>query len=116
MTAIERTAYPRFKSQPSAKELAELYIPTPEEIVFAQTQVNSNSGLLSLLVMLKSFQRLGYFPHPDLVPTPVIRHLRSCLKFPSWVSAIPSVRTRRRYQQAIRAYLKLSLITRWHNN
>lgn len=107
MTAIERTAYPRFKQHPTAKELAELYIPTPQEIAFVRTQVSNNNGLLSLLVMLKSFQRLGYFPHPDLVPTPVIRHLRLCLKFPSWVSAIPSLRTRRRYEQAIRAYLEV---------
>lgn len=105
MTAIDRTAYPRFKTHPSTKELAELYTPTPEEITFAQTQVSNHSGVLCLLVMLKSFQRLGYFPHPDLVPTPVIRHLRSYLKFPSWVSAIPSLRTRRRYEQAVRAYL-----------
>jgi Domain of unknown function (DUF4158) len=62
MTAIERTAYPRFKSQATVKELTELYTPSASELAFAQTQVKSKRGLLRLLVMLKSFQRLGYFP------------------------------------------------------
>ncbi len=59
MTAIERTAYPRFKSQPTAQELAALYTPTRAEIEFVQAQVRSKSRLLSLMVMLKSFQRVG---------------------------------------------------------
>jgi len=29
MTAIERTAYPRFKRNLTAKDLAEIYTPTP---------------------------------------------------------------------------------------
>lgn len=57
------------------------------------------------MVILKSFQRLGYFPHPELVPTAVIAHLRKRLNLSSSVSAIPSVRSIRYYQQAIRAYL-----------
>lgn len=57
------------------------------------------------MVMLKSFQRLGYFPHPELVPTAIIAHLRKRLNLSSSVSAIPSVRSIRYYQQAIRAYL-----------
>jgi hypothetical protein len=105
MTAIERTAYPRFKLNPSAKELADLYTPTPEEVQFAQAQVRGKSGLLRMAVMLKSFQRLGYFPHPEFVPVAVITHLRSCLKLNSWVSAIPTLPSRYRYQQAIREYL-----------
>ena len=31
MTAIERTAYPRFTRAPSVKELREIYTPTPAE-------------------------------------------------------------------------------------
>jgi hypothetical protein len=62
MTAIERTAYPCFKPQPTPKELTELYTPTTEEIAFAQAQVASKAGLFRLLILLKAFQRLGYFP------------------------------------------------------
>lgn len=35
MTAIERTAYPRFKQVLSAKDLAEAYTPTPGERLIA---------------------------------------------------------------------------------
>jgi len=45
MTAIERTAYPRFKPQPSPKELADLYNPTPAEITFARAQTASKAGV-----------------------------------------------------------------------
>ena len=34
MTAIERTAYPRFKRRPSAQELADVYTPTADELTF----------------------------------------------------------------------------------
>ena len=105
MTAIERTAYPSFKQQPSPKELAELYTPTAEDIAFAKTYTDSFSGRFRLLVLLKAFQRLGYFPHPELITATVINHLRAALKLPARVSAIASLRTHRRYQQAIRTYL-----------
>lgn len=55
--------------------------------------------------MLKTFQRLGYFPYPEFVPLLIINHLRSGLKLSSKVSAIPSLRSRRRYMSVIRTYL-----------
>jgi Domain of unknown function (DUF4158) len=105
MTVITRTAYPSFKQCPTAKELAELYTPSATEIEFVRSRVKTYSGLLRLMVMLKSFQRLGYFPSHDAVPTSVIEYLRSCLKLQPSVSAIPSLRARRYYQEEIRAYL-----------
>lgn len=105
MTLIDRTAYPKFKQYPDPKELAELYTPTSAEIKFAKSRTKSHEGFLSFMVMLKSFQRLGYFPHPECVPNAVIKHLRSCLKLQSWVKAIPSQRQGYTYQRAIRSYL-----------
>ena len=107
MTVITRTAYPSFKHCPTAKELAELYTPSATEIEFVRSRVKTYSGLLRLMVMLKSFQRLGYFPSHDAVPTSVIEYLRSCLKLQPSVSAIPSLRARRYYQEEIRAYLSV---------
>ncbi|NRB06137.1 MAG: hypothetical protein HRU34_01360 [Richelia sp.] len=46
---------------------------------FVKSKTKSHNGSLRFMVMLKSFQRLGYFPHPELVPIPVIKHLQSCL-------------------------------------
>ena len=52
MTAIERTAYPRFKSLPNLKELAELYTPTESELAFARVQTASKEGRFRLLISL----------------------------------------------------------------
>ncbi|WP_414544929.1 DUF4158 domain-containing protein, partial [Nostoc sp. CCY0012] len=60
MTLIDRTAYPKFKQFPNPKELAELYTPQSAEIKFAKSKTKSHEGFLSFMVMLKSFQRLGY--------------------------------------------------------
>ena len=105
MTLIDRTAYPRFKQYPSAKELAELYTPTVEEIKFVKSRVRSHEALLCFMVMLKSFQRLGYFPPLENIPVAIIKHLQSFLELREWGKAIPSERQRRNYQQAIREYL-----------
>lgn len=105
MTAIERTAYPRFKSFATVKELTELYTPSASELEFAQTQVKSKRGLLRLLVMLKSFQRLGYFPPSEAGEPTVTLHIRACLNLNANVCAIPPERSRYYYAEAIRAYL-----------
>ncbi len=108
ITVISRTAYPQFKRYPSNKELHELYTPTVEEIKFVTSRTRSKTGLLGLMVMLKSFQRLGYFTHPELVPQPIIIHLRTCLKLDYQVFPVPSLRSIRYYQEAIREYLNIS--------
>jgi TnpA family transposase len=105
MTLIDRTAYPRFKQYPDPKELAELYTPTQTEIKLVKSRTKSHEGFLCFMIMLKSFQRLGYFPHPECVPVAVIKYLRSYLKLQDWVKAIPSERQRYNYQNAIRSYL-----------
>jgi len=107
VTSIERTAYPRFKQYPAPKELAEFYTPTSEEILFVKSRTKSHEGFFSFIVMLKSFQRLGYFTHPECVPGAVIKHLQSCLKLHDWVKAILSERQRYTYQKAIREYLRV---------
>lgn len=109
MTSIERTAYPRFKQYPDPQELAEFYTPTSEEILLVKSRTKSHEGFFSFMVMLKSFQRLGYFPHSERVPGAVIKHLQSCLKLHDWVKAIPSERQRYTYQKAIREYLSVKL-------
>lgn len=74
VTSIERTAYPRFKRQFTTKELTDIYTPTPSEIAFAYSTAKGESNILNLLVILKSFQRLGYFPL--IADIPLIRLLK----------------------------------------
>lgn len=73
-----------------------------------RSHTKSQKGLLGLMVTLKSFQRLGYFSQLELVPQPIITHLRSCLELNAQVSAIPSLRSIRYYQQQIRTYLDIN--------
>lgn len=108
MTAIERTAYPRFKATATAKELAELYTPSTSEIAFANSQVKSKRGLLRFLVMLKSFQRLGYSPQSAEIPPTIVEHIRSCLNLSPSVCTIPPARSRYYYLEAIRTYLEVN--------
>ena len=73
MALIERTAYPRFAPRPSARELARLYTPTLGELELARrTTRGGEAQQLAFLLMLKSFQRLGYFPKRGEVPEAVV--------------------------------------------
>jgi Domain of unknown function (DUF4158) len=78
MTSIERTAYPRFGRMVPARELDGLS-PLPDEIEWARGRTRSDEHLLALVVSLKCFQRLGYFPRGEQVPEVVVEHVRDCL-------------------------------------
>jgi Domain of unknown function (DUF4158) len=67
MTSIERTAYPRLGRVVTARELDRLS-PLPDEIEWARDRASSDEHLLTLVVSLKCFQRLGYFPRCEQVP------------------------------------------------
>ena len=107
MTAINRTAYPYFKPIPNSEELAELYTPTAAELELAHSKVRLAPSRLSFLVLLKSFQRLGYFPRPEVIPDAVITHIRKFLNLQDSVSAIAPEASRYRYYRLIRQYLKV---------
>jgi TnpA family transposase len=107
VASIERTAYPRFKRIPTVKELSEVYTPTPQEIQFAYAAARGAEPILSLLVMLKAFQRLGYFPTPGEIPGPVIAHIKACLGVGRDVTPQFPERSRYRHQKAIREYLEV---------
>ena len=107
MASIERTAYPRFKRIPTAKELQEVYTPTQQEILFAHSGARGPEPVLSLLVMLKAFQRLGYFPNPDDIPPVVVQHIRSTLGLPGDVTPQFPARSLYRHHRAIREYLEV---------
>ena len=60
MPSISETAYPRLKGNLSSQELSEVYTPTPEELEFAEVNTRSRVAQVGLLIVLKTFQRLGY--------------------------------------------------------
>ena len=59
MASIERTAYPRFKRRPTAQELTDVYTPTSEEVAFSRATARGPTPTLTLVVLLKAFQRLA---------------------------------------------------------
>jgi TnpA family transposase len=108
MTAIERTAYPRFTRAPTAQELREHYTPTEDELAFARRTARRIEQRHQLLVQLKTFQRLGYFLPLDALPSEVSAHIGACLRLPPDESVgYSEFRTLYRHQAAIRAYLRV---------
>src|ERR1022692_1646063 len=101
MASIERTAYPRFKRFMSARGLHVFYPPQPGEIGWAREAAGSDEHLLALVVLLKAFNRLGYFPVLDEVPAEVVGHLRRDLRLPEHVAPVyASARTAEAYTAA----------------
>ena len=106
MTAIERTAYPRLHRNPTEQDLAVLYTPTEAELAWVPTIARDAAHRLHLLLWLKCFQRLGYFPDLLTIPTPISDHLRAWLPRDADVPlGYSHARFRYRHQQAVRDYL-----------
>ena len=108
MTSIERTAYPRFGRAPSVKELRTIYTPTPTDVAFVATTARGPAQKFGLMILLKVYQRLGYFPKPETIPGAIIGHIRSALKLDAdLVPDIASNHTLYRYHAAIRKHLEI---------
>jgi len=108
MTAIHETAYPRIRSNITEKELNELYTPTQEQLEFADTNTREPIQKLGLLILIKTFQRLGYFPPLSQVPQQVIQHIACCAQLEEAVANIinyEKVGSRRKHKSMIRALL-----------
>jgi len=75
LPTIHDTAYPRLKSSTSEKELNESYTPTAEEFEPIHSLTRSTAMRIAFLVLLKTFQRLGYFIPLHKVPRPIAEHI-----------------------------------------
>ncbi len=75
MPGISDTAYPRLKPSPSAKELDEVYTPNLFECGWVEQRTREPVPRIGLLVLLKTFQRLGYFVMVNEVPKPILQHV-----------------------------------------
>jgi hypothetical protein len=104
VTSIERTAYPRFGRLVTAHELDGL-TPGPEEAAWARAVSRSEQHLLSLVLALKCFQRLGYFPRAGQVPPAVIERVRGSLGLSGATGWQPPDRSGRWQQQLVRERL-----------
>jgi hypothetical protein len=76
MAFVDRTAYPRLPSAVSVGEIAEVFTPTAEAMTWVCAKVVGPGSRLVLL-MLKCYQRLGYFPQIAGVPTEAVEYVWS---------------------------------------
>lgn len=108
MASIERTAYPRFRRVVPLRELHEVYEPSLDEVDWARGLARPLEHLLTLVLLLKCFQRLGYFPKLDDVPEVIVAHVRGCLGLPDEVRAAhDSDRTLWRHREFVRPRLRV---------
>lgn len=109
MASIERTAYPRLKRYFTDKELREVYTPTPAEIAFGLSTTHGQVNFLNSIVLLKTFQRLGYFPKLTDIPKSLVDRIRTSLSLPDNICVgYEQSRTMYRHRTAIREYLNVT--------
>jgi len=107
MASIERTAYPRLKQNFTNREIKDFYTPTSEEIDFVRQNTRKSDTQLHLLIQLKVFKQIGYFPHIEEVPEPLIRYLCSVLQISADTIPVVISRTLYRHHNAVREYLNI---------
>lgn len=107
MTDISRTAYPRFTRAPSVKELRTIFTPTPTDVAFVATHARGPAQKFALMILLKVYQRLQYFPDLQTIPGAVISHIRSVMEYPPDLVPDIASATLYRYYAAIRTHLEV---------
>lgn len=106
MASIQRTAYPRFKRIIGARDLHEHYTPTAQEWSFVQQATRLPQLRFNMIVLLKVFQQLGYFPALHQIPASIPDHIRSVLRLPGGLELrYDADRTLRDHHQTLRSYL-----------
>ena len=87
MPIIADTAYPRLPTAPGLAEL-EAFTPEAAEIAFARQRTRQPGPRLALLVLLKTFQRLGYFARLAEMPAAIATHIAASVGLDSAVHEI----------------------------
>lgn len=107
MASIERTAYPRFKRMVTQKELDEVYTPQTDEVNFILSITRGKNNRFNATLLLKSFQKLGYFPKLNEIPQGIVDHIRVSLNLPPELIVVGYEKPRTMYvhQTAIRKHL-----------
>ena len=110
MPTIQETAYPRLKSTVSAADLVAIYTPTPEDQSLAKQITRGKPAYLGFLILLKTFQRLGYFVPVKQVPAAIVEHIAAVTESEEAVADLENYdlsKTRKRHTHAIRDSLQI---------
>lgn len=108
MASLDRTAYPRIGKRLNDKELEAGYTLSEPEGGFIRGQSRGDTGHLSLAMVLKTRQQVGYFPPLADVPDQIRVHLAQGLGIPDHTPLVDEVRrpaTLHRYRTAVRTQL-----------
>ena len=108
MASLDRTAYPRLGKRLSDEELSACYELSEEEQDFVRRNAHKDNGRLTLAILLKTRQQLGYFPDLAEVPDQIKMHLAKQLEVVIDTVLIGEAHHRptlHRYRNAIRAQL-----------
>jgi len=111
MPLLSETAYPQLKAQLSDLELREIYTPTPDERLLAEQYTNGKPPMVAFLVLLKTFQRLGYPVSLTSVPPVIVSHIAERMQYPVTTADLIGYDlsgTRRRHLRVIRTHLKIT--------
>lgn len=76
------TAYPRFKSRLAQSELERFYTVTDAERVCCDNATRSNTTRAGFSLLLKTYQRLGYFVSSEQVPNAIAEYVASSMGEP----------------------------------
>src|SRR5947199_1093129 len=111
MPTESETAYPRFKSVVTDRELREVYTPTPDECDLARQHTTGSVAQVAFLILLKTFQRLGYAVSLTAVPVRVVDHIANqggLTVTTADLIGYDASGTRRRHLRIIRTHLGIS--------
>ena len=111
MPPSPRTAYPSLERQIRTFDLGELFNPDAADIRRAKQIIEEERWLLSLGVLFKCTEALGYFPVLEQIPNAIVDHIRAYLSPSKAVDDLDSLQIQRlskatlyeRYQPEIRA-------------
>ncbi len=110
MPTVHETAYPRLKSNVSRRELIDLYTPTQAEVELATRVSKGEPARFGFLILLKTFQRLGYFIALRDVPRSIIEYIghdQGMLIVPDTMAEYDESGTQLRHVPIIRKYLRV---------
>jgi len=110
LPTIQETAYPRLKTYIPSRDLTAIYTPTLDDLALSKRVTRGKVARLGFLILLKTFQRLGYFVLVRQVPTAIVAHIADLTQgstMGSDLAAYDLSQTRKRHMQIIRQTLQI---------
>src|SRR5207248_3325631 len=115
MISASDTAYPLLTASPSSRELANVYTPDLFELKFAEERTREPGPRVALLVLLKTFRRLGYFVKLADGPVSIVRHIAHAAGYemmPSGLDEYDQSTLRARHMTLVRLWTGVSAFDR----